>query len=500
MTRHSRWSGLLLAAAVIAAGCGTRVPEEVAARRASLEGRTGTAASAPDETALDPVGGAAADLEGEVTGGSGTATGGAATPGSGGPATGGSTGDGSAAPAPTGPSDQGVTDTEIRIGLTAPLSGLGGFVGEQMVGAIDSYFQMVNSQGGINGRRLKLVAYDDRGDNPQILANIRRLEEQDKVFALLPFAARGAGDFLEQKHTPAFEIGVEPSAFSSRYTTIHPVAEHFLAFTQQIPVGLQKAGVFRQGMKVAILYDPTNDGPYLKYIREAWELAGAEVVTTDPFALTDTDCSSQALKVQRLGVEYWDFEGAASFFFCISAAQRNGWKPSVGWGGYAASLQFLVKQAGPWSDGLYSGGLADIVPGGQPRAAGAEHQTYVQAVARSHPELDNPNDLNSAVMTGSWMATKLLVDALAAQGTRVTRDGVNGYVDGLEGWDPGLAPPIGSLSSSCKTGSGMAWLGKWSWNDGDPVLSPITPYLSSPYAERYGGRCFLTKLADQVGG
>src|SRR5579859_5834245 len=56
-----------------------------------------------------------------------------------------------AAAAPSGPSDPGVTDTEIRIGASGPLSGVAGFLGEEAFGAIDSYFQLINAQGGING-------------------------------------------------------------------------------------------------------------------------------------------------------------------------------------------------------------------------------------------------------------------------------------------------------------------------------------------------------------
>ena len=446
-------------------------------------GASGTAAAATTTTLAGGV---------SSTAGAAGSTGPQAAAGGGGPAA-------AASAAPDGPSDQGVSDTEIKIGLTAPLSGLGGFVGDQMVAAVDSYFQTVNAAGGVNGRRLKLVAYDDRGDQTQALANLRRLYDQDKVFAVVPFMATGAGDYLQQNDIPTFELGTEPSAWSSKYSVIHPVSEHYLAFVQEIPLGLKQLGVFKQGMRVGLLYDPVNNGPYLDYIKEAWELAGATVVTEDPFTLSDTDCSSQALKAQQLNVDFWDFEGAATFFFCISAAQRNGWKPDVGWGSYGASLQFLVKQAGPWADGLYAGGLADTIPDGAPRTPGQPHQEYYDALRRFHPDKANPDDASSPVTMAYWMVGRLLVEAVAAQGHSVTKAGVNSYVNGLRNWDPGIAPPVGSMASDCKTGSGQAWLGQWSWNGGDPQLKPVTGYLSSPYADRYGGPCYLTLLADKVG-
>jgi ABC-type branched-subunit amino acid transport system substrate-binding protein len=478
-----------LALALVAAACGTRVPEEIAARRARQAGTTPAVAVAETgpTTTVVAVGPTTTAAPGGTTAGPSVSV-----PSSAGTPT-------AATTARTGPSDAGVSDTEIKVGMTAPLSGLGGFIGDQMVAAVDSYFQGVNAAGGLSGRRLKLVAYDDRGDQTQALANIRRLYAQDKVLAIIPFMATGAGDYLQQNHIPTVELGTEPSAWSSKYSVVHAVSEHYIAFVQSIPLGLKQAGVFKPGMRVGLLYDPGSNGPYLQYIKDAWELAGAKVVTADPFTLSDTDCSSQALKVQQLDVDFWDFEGVGTFFFCIAAAQRNGWKPKIGWGSYAASLQFLVKQAGPWADGLYAGGLADTIPEGAPRAFGPEHQRYYGALRKYHPAMANPEDASAPVTMAYWMVARLLTEALEAQGRTVTKDGVNDYINGLRNWDPGLAPPIASMAPNCKTGSGQAWLGRWTWNGGNPKLVPITGYIASPYADRYGGPCYLTLLADRVG-
>lgn len=515
--RYQRPAVLLVALALVAAACGTRMPDEAfvksaagrsrpAAESSATEGPSASSARESDDNAGGVLGAgdngsAIGDLTApgrtvtSVAGGRSTAVGGGRTNAiNGGQGAGGAT----RAQVAAGKSDPGVTDTEIRVGLDSPLSGFLGFAGNEIAGAVDSYFKMVNDSGGINGRKLKLIAYDDHGDQSQMLANLRRLYENDKVIAFIPFQAVGAEDYISRNRIPTLEIGVEPTAYSSKYPFIHPLAEHYLAFTQEMPVALKKQGVFKPGMRVAVLYDPAGNGPDLEYIKEAWTLQGANVVTMDPFGMSETDCTSLVLKMRQLNIDFWDFEGAVTWFFCISAGQRQQYKPKVGWGSYSTSLQFLVKQAGPWADKLYSGNLSDKIPDGAPRQAGAPHKQYYDALKRYHSDLANPAEASAPTTMAYWMVAKMLVEALKAQGKTITRDGINNYVLSLRNWDGGIAPPIKSMAADCKTGNGVAWFGQWDWNGGDPQLHPVVGYQESPYKDRYGGECYLTKIADKT--
>ena len=74
----------------------------------------------------------------------------------------------------------GVTDREIKIGSTGPLSGPAagyGIVGKTM----SAWFDLVNAEGGVNGRQLKLVLADDGYSPPKTLEQSRRLVERDQV-------------------------------------------------------------------------------------------------------------------------------------------------------------------------------------------------------------------------------------------------------------------------------------------------------------------------------
>ena len=76
--------------------------------------------------------------------------------------------------------DEGASDTEIRIGNTNPYSGTASAYG-QIGKAIEAYFKMVNDKGGINGRKVNFITYDDGYAPPKTVEMVRKLVEEDKV-------------------------------------------------------------------------------------------------------------------------------------------------------------------------------------------------------------------------------------------------------------------------------------------------------------------------------
>ncbi len=78
----------------------------------------------------------------------------------------------------------GVNSTHIVLGSSLALSGHAGYLGRQTKIGSEIYIRHINKQGGVNGRKIKLIYYDDRYDPPPCLANTQRLIVKDKVFAL----------------------------------------------------------------------------------------------------------------------------------------------------------------------------------------------------------------------------------------------------------------------------------------------------------------------------
>lgn len=81
--------------------------------------------------------------------------------------------------------EQEVSDSGILVGISLPLTGHASYLGLGIVTGMNAYFRHVNSQGGIHGRKIKCVAYDDDYNPPLMISNVRRMIDKDRVFALI---------------------------------------------------------------------------------------------------------------------------------------------------------------------------------------------------------------------------------------------------------------------------------------------------------------------------
>jgi branched-chain amino acid transport system substrate-binding protein len=100
----------------------------------------------------------------------------------------------------------GVTDTEIKLGTTAPYSGPASAYG--VYGQAQSaYFQMINDQSGINGRKVNLISLDNAYNPPKALEQTRKLVESDEVFAIAGFPGTSPNaavqKYLNSKSVPS---------------------------------------------------------------------------------------------------------------------------------------------------------------------------------------------------------------------------------------------------------------------------------------------------------
>src|SRR5471032_2133582 len=106
--------------------------------------------------------------------------------------------------------DTGATDTEIKIGNIMPYSGPASAYG--VIGKIeDAYFKMINEQGGINGRRINFISYDDSYSPPKAVEQARKLVESDEVLFL--FNA----------------LGIPPNSAIHKYMNAKKVPQLFVA-------------------------------------------------------------------------------------------------------------------------------------------------------------------------------------------------------------------------------------------------------------------------------
>ena len=215
------------------------------------------------------------------------------------------TGGGQSSPTPgtTKNYPQGVTDTEIVIGMTGPQSGPQA-VGDSSRKAAESYLKYVNENGGVNGRKIRLVAYDNMFEPTRNVQMMKKLVEEDKVYAIVGALGTVANlatvDYIKQKGIPQIMIG------SGSGKLVDPPVRNILGlgilnYGIEGKILLEYAVNNIGAKKLAIAYQADDVGkePFEAIKASIGQYAGVEIVTEVSFQGTDTELSAQAQRIQQ---------------------------------------------------------------------------------------------------------------------------------------------------------------------------------------------------------
>ena len=234
--------------------------------------------------------------------------------------------------------DPGVTARTILLGGTVPLSGEASAFGSVGPGA-KAYFDYVNANGGVNGRRIAYRYYDDGYDPAQTVQLTRKLVEQDKVFAI--FNSVGTANnaaiqpYLNQRNVPQLFVGDGAQAASqpARY----PWTMGFLqSYVGEGAVYGRHLAATRKRAKIAVLYENTPLGTDMTKGLERWVRGkGPQVVAKQGYELTDADVSSQVAQLKSSGADTLMLFATPKYAIQgFASASRLGWEPQV----YVASI------------------------------------------------------------------------------------------------------------------------------------------------------------------
>ena len=246
----------------------------------------------------------------------------------------------------------GVTATEIKIGNTNPYSGPAsayGTIGK----ALGAYFKKVNDEGGINGRKINYITYDDGYAPPKTVEMVRKLVEQDQVALLFQTLGTPPNSaihrYMNQQKTPHLFVATGATKWND--------AKNF-PWTMGYQPNYQTEGrVFAAHMlknqpdgKVGVLYQNDDYGKdYLKGFEDALTEAGKKnlIVMKQSYEVTDPTIDSQIVNLKN--------SGATVFFnitipkFAVQAIKKAhdiGWKPTHYLNNVSSSLSTVLKPAG----------------------------------------------------------------------------------------------------------------------------------------------------------
>jgi ABC-type branched-subunit amino acid transport system substrate-binding protein len=202
----------------------------------------------------------------------------------------------------------GVTDTEIKIGQSAPFSGPASVYG-QISTAESDYFKMINEQGGINGRKINLIALDDGYSPPKTIEVVRRLIEDEQVailFQTIGTAPNAAiRKYVNQKKVPDIWLG----SGASMFVTSPADFPWSIPFQPSYRLEGQMYAKFilatKPNAKIAILYQNDDLGrDYLNGLKDGLaDQFDKMVVKTLSYEITDPTIDSQILQLQASGAD-----------------------------------------------------------------------------------------------------------------------------------------------------------------------------------------------------
>jgi len=257
----------------------------------------------------------------------------------------------------------GATDTEIKIGNTNPYSGPASAYGT--VGrAIEAYFEKINEEGGINGRKITFVSYDDGYSPPKTVEQVRRLVERDQVLFL--FATLGTPtntaiwSYVNMKSVPHLFLTTGATKWGAPKG--HPWTMGFQPnYQSEAQIYAQYILKHLPQAKIGILYQNDSFGKdYLKGFKDGLgDKASTMIVSEQTYVVTDQTVESQIINLMNSGADVFFNVTIPKFAAqAIKKAADIGWKPTHLIASVSNSVEAVFKPAGlEVSKGLISAGF-----------------------------------------------------------------------------------------------------------------------------------------------
>jgi branched-chain amino acid transport system substrate-binding protein len=337
----------------------------------------------------------------------------------------------------------GISDTEIKIGQTMPYSGPVSAYGTQ--GRVHAaYYRMINEQGGVNGRKIKLISLDDGYTPPKTVEQTRKLVEQEEVFAIA--GALGTAQVMSvRKYLNEHRV---PQVFAMTGTSAFGDYEHFPWSMAWQPTFHAEGRVFAKfilqtapNAKIAILYPNDDLGKdYLGGVRDALgDKAKTMIVGEQSYETTDPTVDSQVVSLQATGADV--FIDIATPKFAAQAIRKVyavGWKPMHLLSYISASYSAVMEPAGV-EKGI---GIISTVffkdPTNPVFADDAEVRAWSAFMDKYYPE-GSKSDVFNVV---GYMVAETFVELLKKCGDDLTRENLMKQAAHLDLRVPMLLPGI----------------------------------------------------------
>ena len=395
-------------------------------------------------------------------------------------------------------------DNEIRIGNTIPYSGPAaayGIIGK----TIGAFFNRINDQGGINGRRINFISYDD-GYNPQKTVELtKKLVEEDKV--LLTFASLGtAPNFAVRPYLNANKV---PQLFVSTGSSMWDNPKEFPWTMGFQPSYQTEAHIYAQyllethpsGGKIAILYQDDDFGKdYVKGLKDG--LGGKmQVVAEAPYKVSDANVNQQIATLKASGATiFFDVTTPKFAVMAIRRAAELAWKPEHIISTVSESTAAVMQPAGlENSEGVLTAGYS--LEGDDPAVANDPgFRDYSALLDRYLPDASKSNSLT----VFGYLIANAMVEVLKRCGDDLSRENIMKQAASLNGvklpmMTPGIEVNTSGRDFAPLEQMQMMQFTNGAWKRFGPVRSGIDPgAVSDSFKTIFRYANAKRQLADQI--
>ena len=341
----------------------------------------------------------------------------------------------------------GVTDKTVVIGSCSALEGPSHALGTQQIKGAQAYFELINEEGGIAGRKLKLLAFDDSYDPAKTETCFKRLESQH-VFALGFFV----GTPTAVKYLPMAEEAKIPlvGLFTGAQTLYTPlrhwvinVRASYAAETREQIEGLWSKLGYR---RIGVIYpDDAFGAAVLDGVSGALKAKGAEPVAVGSYPRQTAEAERAIESVRAANPEAVVIVGPANTVGPIlRKAHARGWKPLFLTVSFVGTDD-LILTAGADAEGMV---VTQVVP--------PYYLTDLKAVALYRKTLAKyfPGEQPGFVSLEGFIDAMVLAEGLKRAGKDLTREGLIRGIESIHQFDLGLGPQL-KLDYSARDHSGF---------------------------------------------
>ena len=343
----------------------------------------------------------------------------------------------------------GVSDTEINLGQSTPLSGPASSFGAGAGRAVVGYFEMLNQQGGINGRKIKFTQLDNAYSAPKAVEQSRKLVEDVGVLAEVGTIGTAPNvaiqKYLNGKRVPQLFITAGGRRFNDPKTfpwTV-PLYPDFETEGRVIAKYILKT---KPDARIGVLYQNDDFGKdYLKGLRAGLGSKASQIIAEVSYEIADPTIDSQIVQLKSAGVDTLiEQSSAKAAAQSIRKVHELGWTPLHVIGGSAASVETVLKPAGlDASKGLVTTQFLKQ-PGDPAWSNDEEVKAYKEFLLKYAPSA-NPDDYSVLV---AYMNVHAVTLVLKRCGDQLTRESLLSQATSLHGQRLPMMLPGVSLSTT----------------------------------------------------